>query len=431
MSTNTSQQLEQCLELIKPHTTDESKFAGLLLIPRILQPDDIPAIEAVFEAIDFKFLERLLRTTKQVPEETDAMNSIAVNILASFSISVNLINREEFIARIPTLMKTLISSQNLETRKEIARILFKLSEGSEGLELILNKYNFDYILRLYERPEGEENEEIQTLGLQLISFSIDQWNDFVYTQKVANDIQLKNTLIETLPFILETLGAQYHQRHDKVKFEIMSTLIRLLEEIPQEFTKAIGRSTTSFYSWTGSISSGTKDVLSHKHASKPKEDGLKLVALMLHHFGWDWLFSVSEHDKIKKEEKEKFAALVVELACIEINVRLDELSQESVSLEDLESKQSATIIDSYEILEKVISFLSTYMQDQEDEGTSNRTPIFSNESLLKLHNSLKSTFSVILEFILLKQVSFHCTLRLASPSVQLCTNVNLRLIFPQ
>ncbi|ORX86152.1 hypothetical protein K493DRAFT_319834 [Basidiobolus meristosporus CBS 931.73] len=333
------------------------------------------------------------------------MASIAVNILSSFTISSDLTCRREFVNCIPALMKTLLSSRAIETRMEILKILFKLSEGFEGLEVILDKYNFDCILQLYELSEDEENASIQALGLKLINFCIAQWTEFVYYQKVANDIQLKNTLLETLPLVLQTLSEKYQKRHDKTKFEILDALIQLLEVAPQEFTRSISRSTTSFRTWTSSISLATKDVLSHKHASKSKENGLKLIALMLRHFGWDWLFCEFQDDHIKRQEKEKFAALVVELACIEINVRLDELSQESVTLKDLEGEEHGAVIDSYEILEKVISFLSSYIQNEEENDTQH-IPIFSNESILKLHTSLKSTFSTILEFVLLKQADF-------------------------
>lgn len=56
-----NQEFEQCLELLNS-SSDDAKFAALMLIPRFLQQGTEKNVKTVFQAMDFKFLERLMRT---------------------------------------------------------------------------------------------------------------------------------------------------------------------------------------------------------------------------------------------------------------------------------------------------------------------------------------------------------------------------------
>ena len=53
----------QCLNLLSPDSSDDAKFVALMLLPRLLQQDQ-KTVKLVFEAMDFNFLERLMRTSK-------------------------------------------------------------------------------------------------------------------------------------------------------------------------------------------------------------------------------------------------------------------------------------------------------------------------------------------------------------------------------
>jgi hypothetical protein len=52
----------QCLNLLSPESSDDAKFVALMLLPRLLQHDQ-KTVKLVFEAMDFNFLERLMRTS--------------------------------------------------------------------------------------------------------------------------------------------------------------------------------------------------------------------------------------------------------------------------------------------------------------------------------------------------------------------------------
>lgn len=57
-------EIDRCLSMIVPSASDESKFVGMLILPKLLEQDNIENIERVFKGMNFKFIERLLRTSK-------------------------------------------------------------------------------------------------------------------------------------------------------------------------------------------------------------------------------------------------------------------------------------------------------------------------------------------------------------------------------
>lgn len=59
-----SAEIDRCLSLIAPSQPDESKFVGMLLLPRLLQQNEPESVQRVFDGMNFKFIERLLRTSK-------------------------------------------------------------------------------------------------------------------------------------------------------------------------------------------------------------------------------------------------------------------------------------------------------------------------------------------------------------------------------
>jgi len=57
---NRKDQINKCMLLLQSHTKDEEKFVALLILPKLLNPNDKELMTIVFKEIDFKFLRRLL-----------------------------------------------------------------------------------------------------------------------------------------------------------------------------------------------------------------------------------------------------------------------------------------------------------------------------------------------------------------------------------
>ncbi|RIB01424.1 Neurochondrin-domain-containing protein [Gigaspora rosea] len=146
-------EIDRCIELLNPSSSDEAKFVALTLLPRLLKQDK-KNVELIFDAMDFKFLERLMRTGSvnddNQPDFT--LKSIAVNILSCFCTLDELLNKKQIHARIPTLA-SLITPDNEELTRDILGIFLRLSSANQGSEqrnkalslVMLLLYNFGAI----------------------------------------------------------------------------------------------------------------------------------------------------------------------------------------------------------------------------------------------------------------------------------------------
>lgn len=115
---NPAAALEQTKALLRAKD-DTSRFVGLALLKSVLdnQPDlrnDSARIAALWEAISAKFLDRLLRASrnkKVTRQEAKDMTDIAVSVFHTFAILLPEESRHEkrFIARAPALMSALVS----------------------------------------------------------------------------------------------------------------------------------------------------------------------------------------------------------------------------------------------------------------------------------------------------------------------------------
>jgi Neurochondrin len=60
---NRAAEIDQCLNLLSPSSSDESKFTALLILPRLLDSNDHATIQRVFNKMNFKFIERLMKSS--------------------------------------------------------------------------------------------------------------------------------------------------------------------------------------------------------------------------------------------------------------------------------------------------------------------------------------------------------------------------------
>jgi hypothetical protein len=142
--------LERCLALLRPGTSDESKFIGLTLMSDLLQStQDLDTMTQFFDSMDFAFLDRMMQTGMEervkegewrkathdrsgysraicttnyfaprgfadedsIPKDAGvdaaAIRSISVDILSCFSTHWELLVRKEFKERIPVMLSML------------------------------------------------------------------------------------------------------------------------------------------------------------------------------------------------------------------------------------------------------------------------------------------------------------------------------------
>lgn len=56
-------EIDRCLSMIVPSASDESKFVGMLMLPKLLDQNNTETVERAFKGMNFVFIERLLRTS--------------------------------------------------------------------------------------------------------------------------------------------------------------------------------------------------------------------------------------------------------------------------------------------------------------------------------------------------------------------------------
>jgi hypothetical protein len=80
---STLKQLSYCLKLLSHAHSDEEKFVALVMLPRLLDPEDRQSVLLAFSRMNFGFLTRLMRTRRtcsnqrlsQVKEEQNASSA--------------------------------------------------------------------------------------------------------------------------------------------------------------------------------------------------------------------------------------------------------------------------------------------------------------------------------------------------------------------
>ncbi|KAL5035781.1 hypothetical protein RTP6_003429 [Batrachochytrium dendrobatidis] len=84
-------QLQQCLAIFKPHASNEEWFAGLTILPRLLDPLDETAMDLAYDHLPWKFLRKLLipsvSDNAKVSESelpTKLLQTIALHIWSGF-----------------------------------------------------------------------------------------------------------------------------------------------------------------------------------------------------------------------------------------------------------------------------------------------------------------------------------------------------------
>jgi hypothetical protein len=145
--------------------------------------------------------------------------------------------------------------------------------------------------------------------------------------------------------------------------------------------------------------------------NEQRDKALSLVMLLLNHIGLKWLFSPTTGDLSLKQSSEKniddefkFASLVVQLACVEIRLMLDELTERHEKQEfQLDKRHEVMLPTCYTILEKSIEYLSQI--ENLLESQTQETPIklvvvnLDPELLLRLKGTMTETFRFIIEYL--------------------------------
>ncbi|CAG8467771.1 12356_t:CDS:2 [Cetraspora pellucida] len=388
-------EIDRCIELLRPSSSDDAKFVALMLLPRLLKQEKKNVV-LIFDAMDFKFLERLMRTESvnddNLPDFT--LKSIAVNILSCFCATDELLNRKQIHARIPTLA-SLISQNNEELTRDILGILLRLSSVNQGLIYIIDDKVISKILQCIT---SFTNVEIQELALNVIYYTTIGVTTSISQNQSLSD---SKTIVQGYIFtIFKQLSETFRINQDKIKFDLLQFFVNIFSLISDQFIQDFLINDKS------QISIWLKNF---RHGSEQRDKALSLVMLLLHHFGTTSLLApvtsnltltqISKSAAGDIENEFKFSALLTQLSCVEIRLMLDELGQEKKN-DKFNERLDVMLPACYTILEKSIEYLlhvENLLESQEKVET-NRVKL-EPDVLLRLKGTMTETFRAIIEYL--------------------------------
>ncbi|OAQ33052.1 hypothetical protein K457DRAFT_153096 [Linnemannia elongata AG-77] len=433
-NSNNPSDLERCLELLRPGTSDESKFIGLTLMSDLLQiSQDQETMTRFFDNMDFPFLDRMMQIEESsVPKEAgvDAttIRSIAIDIMTCFSTHWELLVKKEFKDRVPTMLSLLSVRDATENSKKILKIMVRISAYPQVSMILTNPgYQSSIVAYIFETfdSKGEAHEDAMMVFKR--TFLIIQ-EGFKQNPKIVLQITK-----DFLPTIMTRISKPFSVLSETHKPDILRMLTESVAYLPEQYMQQhVKEHAVETRNWVRNLKSGLIQLLSTRQAPTTRDDCFKLIGLLLQRLGADWIFpEIPTTDTILAETRankksspatlvhsmeslsltdaeidKKFAALVVHLACVEARVLMDELADElsgtaATTKEGDVARQAKVRKEQvlplvYEILEVSIGYLVLVSEDDE----LLKRGLFDATALLKVQESLQAAFSAVLDYLL-------------------------------
>ncbi|KAJ2609733.1 hypothetical protein H4S08_003923 [Coemansia sp. RSA 1365] len=315
--------LEKCAQLLSRKSTDDEKFAGLLLVPRIVDTQDAESLSYLFEATDPKFIARLLRSkspqsthgsasAEAEPEELLQLQ-IALHIIDVFASHDNIAGDRRMLDHIPQLCELArVGPADVETGA--AQVLYKLFVQNTAVGELLN--HPDWLLPLLSCTyTGGDRQHL----VRLLEYTLPRCSQFIHLHS-DDDTHLRGWVS-----VVTKAASILRLSQNKLKFDYLSILVDTLDPLT---TKEAVDINFRYSCWplVRDISAGCVEILRQKtEATQYSDYALALYA----HLGrlWpDFVFSgvamTAKGEAVEAVEK-KEAALALRLMCVEGQAAID------------------------------------------------------------------------------------------------------------
>ncbi|CAO3686039.1 unnamed protein product [Umbelopsis ramanniana] len=367
--------------------------------------------------MNFKFIERLMKSKKTAEVPETVMQEIAVNILSYFSTVESLTSSEQLIARIPTLSSCIKPRDTSDITKDVLMTLMRLAKSDSALQSILDKQVLSRILVLLGDDASREEQDLAKHVIILV------YGSAFNRLEQPNSTDLKTSLIQSLKYsLIPTLSSTLRIRQDTSKFIAVDVLHRVFNECPTNIVQELEKEEKQrFDIWIESIRSGVRQILTSKTVSDRRDHAFSLIAALLRHIGPRWLFSTLEKTASispspttpRQAEKRpatatvekpmvtdeagidaRFPALLIQLASLEVRLILDDLGGEkdakAIEADPASDRSVAMLPMFYQIIESAILYLTS------DDLALENTDI---DLIFKIRQILTELFKAIIEFL--------------------------------
>ncbi|KAF2884682.1 hypothetical protein ILUMI_21479 [Ignelater luminosus] len=363
MAGEISDAVKKVVALLKNATNDTEKFTGLFLVTKLMKGKDCKtaAKKAMFEAIGFDFLKRLL-LTNDVPVDCppSIYKSVALSVLTCFCNEAELATHPEMLANIPVFLDIVQQADasdyddNLIIVGEAYGCLKAIATHEPGQQALFNGGAIAKMSEIYAQQSFQTDEALNILVTLVSRFGPSSWDS-------------KN--LKSFQVIINKIALDFETDHDERKFELCQILNALLFNAPKN---AVTKTTVLEETWPQSIYKGLTDILQSKISKDQRNPALILASTIVTLLGVEWVVGDEE------SKPKQFFLLLIQLAAIEVRMQLD-----GKSLKQAHS-QAALITSCYIILELSINYIATDQLDLEQKEKQT------------LYTGLKGAFSAVI-----------------------------------
>lgn len=213
--------VQKCCEVLKGAKNDTEKFAALFMVTKLIKGPDCntAARKALFEAIGFTFLKRLLESDN-VPDDCPPImyKSVALSILTCFCHDEAIATHPEMLQNIPVFLAIVQTSDaddyddNLMVVSEAYKCLQGIASFEPGQKALLDAGAVQKMAHIYSEQSFISDEALHLLVTLVAKSGPLVWGD---------DPKTFNNLIQKIALDFET-------DHTERKFELAGILTTLL-----------------------------------------------------------------------------------------------------------------------------------------------------------------------------------------------------------
>uniref|UniRef100_A0A8C3PIU7 Neurochondrin n=1 Tax=Calidris pygmaea TaxID=425635 RepID=A0A8C3PIU7_9CHAR len=292
--------LKRCLGVLRDAKNDSEQFAALLLVTKAVKAGELDAKtrRQIFDAIGFTFPNRLL-TSRQPPAgcPEDTFRALGLTLLACFCTDPELAGHSQILNKIPTFNDILVSPRNPDSTSmidDVYQCLSAVMATTRGPRELVTKGTVSALCQAYLNGSyGSDRALTLLLGLLAIAEARCWQRDAPH-----------------LLAVLSKLSNDFLKAEDMTKFELCEVLPHFIPLSPPLTQDSQGCECLH------RLYKGLANVLGSKLSQSQRDPALKLAACLVQACGSEWIPAGSAGSK--------FLALLVNLACVEVRLTLEE-----------------------------------------------------------------------------------------------------------
>ncbi|NXR19435.1 NCDN protein, partial [Cinclus mexicanus] len=292
--------LKRCLGVLRDARNDSEQFAALLLVTKAVRAGEVDAKtrRQIFDAIGFTFPTRLL-TSRQPPDgcPPHTFRAFGLTLLACFCTDPELAGHSQILNKIPTFNDILLSPCDPDSTSmvdDVYQCLSAVLATARGPRELVTKGTVSALCQAYLNG-GHGSDRALTLLVGLLAIA-----EAKCWQRDAPQLLA----------VLSKLSGDFLKAEDMTKFELCEVLPHFIPLSPPLTENSQGSECLC------RLYKGLADVLGSKLSQSQRDPALKLTASLVQACGAEWIPAGSAGSK--------FLALLVNLACVEVRLTLEE-----------------------------------------------------------------------------------------------------------